>query len=319
MESLPVDVLIPTYNPGAEHLKTALDSLKNQTYPHWKAFIHDESDAADVRAIIAPYLADPRFTFRVSDRRLGIGGNWNACLKATSAPVVAYLFHDDEWHPEYLTRAVDVLLKFPKIGLVSMGHTYRIEGNIVTGDEYRALQQWKETHLKTGPYSGREFLSQWIEQGLRPNIIGEPSFCVLRRSVIDQAGLWNETMPQALDAEYWVRILSLADWYYVAEDSGRFLVHEEGTTAVNRREGRGLFDRFRILQELIDRLPAGLERNAAKRAQVRQFREMAEKYFQKRGRGDTIRFGGGGVLKQFALRHPFVSMGVIVRHWFARA
>ena len=96
-----VDVLIPTYNPGAEHLRVALDALKAQTYTEWQAFIHDESDAVDVEVIVRPYLEDPRFQFMRSPKRLGIGGNWNACLTHTKNPVVAYLFHDDEWVPEY--------------------------------------------------------------------------------------------------------------------------------------------------------------------------------------------------------------------------
>lgn len=313
MTDTAVDVLIPTFNPGANHLRVVLAALQRQTFTHWKAFIHDESTEVDVRAIVEPYLADPRFTFRTSGRRLGIGGNWNACLKATSAPIVAYLFHDDEWAPQYLERAVKVLEMNPTVGLVSMDHTYRIEGAMVTANEYTELQNWKRKHLKPGLHSDREYLWEWVKTGLKPNVIGEPSFCVLRRSVMDRIGLWNETMPQSLDAEYWVRILEVADWFYQPEDSGFFRVHEEGTTAVNRRAGKGLYDRFQILQELIDRLPSGSERTIAKRSQIRQFQDMVARYFQKRGRGDSVTFSGSGIVKKFALRHPLMAGWAVVR------
>ncbi|MEI8230719.1 MAG: glycosyltransferase family A protein [Candidatus Peregrinibacteria bacterium] len=313
MTSLSIDVLIPTYNPGPEHLRVALDALKNQTYQNWKAFIHDESTEGDVQKIVEPYLADPRFRFKKSDRRLGIGGNWNACLKATSAPVVAYLFHDDEWGPKYLERAMHVLEAHATVGLVSMNHTYRIEGAMVTANEYTELQEWKRKNLQPGIHAGKEYLWEWVKTGLKPNIIGEPSFCVLRRSVMDQIGIWNETMPQSLDAEYWVRILEVADWFYQPEDSGFFRVHEEGTTAVNRRAGKGLYDRFQILQSLIDRLSSGPERTIAKRAQIRQFQDMVKRYFQKRDRGDSVTFSGSGIVKKFALRHPFVTGWAVMK------
>ena len=211
-----VDVLIPTYNPKAEHLRIALDALLAQTYSHWQAFIHDESDAVDVRAILEPYLKDSRFQFRKSPRRLGIGGNWNACLTQTRNPYVAYLFHDDEWVPEYLQRSVDVLQQYPTVGLVAMDHQYRIEGDFAGAIGYTTLERWKMRALTPGVISGKDFLLRWLRNGIWPNLIGEPSFCVLRRSVMDKVGLWNEQMPQSLDADYWVRLLPHCDWYYVA-------------------------------------------------------------------------------------------------------
>ena len=217
-----VDVLLPTYNPGAEHLRVALNALRAQTYPHWQAFIHDESDAVDVEEIVRPYLSDPRFRFKKSARRLGIGGNWNACLTNTKNPYVAYLFHDDEWTPAYLDRAVEVLEQHPNVGLVSMDHQYRIEGDFDAAIGYTTLERWKRRILKPGVISGKEFLLRWVRNGVWPNLIGEPSFCVLRRSVMDKVGVWNEKMPQSLDAEYWVRMLPHCDWYFLSEINGYF-------------------------------------------------------------------------------------------------
>ncbi len=108
-------------------------------------------------------------------------------------------------------------------------------------------------------------------------------------------------------------MMSVEDWVFVGEKSGFFRVHEEGTTARNRREGKGLFDRFRILQSIIDRLPRGAAKRRAKAAQIRQFEEMLQKYLSKKERGDRITFGGGSVLKQFALRHPFVVLKGMLR------
>jgi glycosyltransferase involved in cell wall biosynthesis len=316
--SCTVDVLIPTYNPGVEHLRTALNALLAQQYPHWEAFIHDESDTVDVRAIVEPYLRDPRLRFEKSDKRLGIGGNWNACLTKTENPVIAYLFHDDEWLPQYLARAVAVLEQHPAVGLVSMDHAYRIEGPFETSMGYTTLEHWKREIFTEGVIGGPAFLSRWIESGIWPNLIGEPSFCVLRRAVTDRVGLWNERMPQSLDAEYWVRLLPYCDWYFAAEICGFFRVHEEGTTARNRKEGKGLFDRFQILDDLVERLPPGPERTHARNAQIRQFQVMFARFVEKYLKGDRVSRGGSGIVRTFVRRHPFLVLRAIARAFLSR-
>lgn len=313
-----VDVLIPTYNPKAEHLRIALDALLKQAYPHWQAFIHDESDAVDVRAIVEPYLSDPRFRYVHTDKRLGIGGNWNACLTHTSNPYVAYLFHDDEWVPEYLERAVHVLESHPQVGLVAMDHEYRIEGDFAGAIGYTTLERWKRRVLTPGVIHGKEFLLRWLHNGIWPNLIGEPSFCVLRRSIMDRVGLWNEKMPQSLDADYWVRLLPHCDWYYQSDLNGYFRVHDEGTTARNRKEGKGLFDRFTILETLSRRSVDPSQRSLARTVLVRQFQLMfaraAEKYFK----GERISGKGSGMVKRFVLRHPWMVMQALCRALLSR-
>lgn len=313
-----VDVLMPTYNPGAEHLRVALDALKAQTYTHWQAYIHDESDMVDVEAIVRPYLQDSRFRFQKSPKRLGIGGNWNACLTHTKAPVVAYLFHDDEWMPEYLERAVAVLEQSPNVGLVAMDHEYRIEGDFDAAIGYTTLERWKRRTLHHGVINGTEFLLRWVRNGVWPNLVGEPSFCVLRRSIMDKVGLWNEQMPQSLDAEYWVRMFPHCDWYFVADHCGYFRVHEEGTTARNRREGKGHFDRFRILEDIAARATSGPERTAAIQVQVRQFQLMFARFAEKYLKGDRVSSSGSGIVKRFALRHPVIVLRAIGRAFLGR-
>lgn len=316
--SLQVDVLIPTYNPGAEHLRVALDALCAQTYANWQACIHDESDVVNVEEIVRPYLTDPRFRFMKSGKRLGIGGNWNACLTHTKNPVVAYLFHDDEWVPEYLERAVAVLEQHPNVGLVAMDHQYRIEGDFDAAIGYTTLERWKRRILKPGVMNGKEFLLRWVSNGVWPNLVGEPSFCVLRRSIMDKVGLWNEEMPQSLDAEYWVRMLPHCDWYYLPDLCGYFRVHDEGTTARNRKAGKGLFDRFRILENIAAHATSDTERTVAIQVQVRQFQLMFARFAEKYLKGDRVSSSGSGIVKKFALRHPIIVLRALLRAFLSK-
>jgi hypothetical protein len=125
-------------------------------------------------------------------------------------------------------------------------------------------------------------------------------------------------MPQSLDAEYWVRLLPHCDWYYVADHCGYFRVHDEGTTARNRKEGKGLFDRFRILEDIASRATAASERSIAMQVQGRQFQLMFMRFREKYQKGDRLSSGGSGAAKRFALRHPIIVLRALIRGFFGR-
>ncbi|MBU2214019.1 glycosyltransferase [Patescibacteria group bacterium] len=312
-ENPQVDVLIPAYNPKPEHLREALDSLLAQTFQNWKALIHDDASETDVASIVEPYLTDSRITFEKSEDNLGIGGNWNVCFKKTSLPVVAFLFQDDIWSIHYLEKSVQILNDHPSVGLVSMNHNYKLEEGVDTPEDYEVLQVIKKQRLSPGFHEGRKYLNKWIEDGLWPNLIGEPDFVVMRREAMERAGLFKETMPQLLDAEYWVRMLLKTDLYYHNKQSGSFRVHPTAASAQNRERGKALFDRFKTLDDLIKTMPRGAERKVALKAQIKQFEMMAEKYRKKRDRGDTIKYYGIGCIKGFCMRHPIVTLRTVAQ------
>ncbi|MFH1670760.1 MAG: glycosyltransferase [Patescibacteria group bacterium] len=328
MENSLVDVLIPTFRPNQDHLREALDSLLAQSFTNWSALIHDDASDTDVASIVEPYLKDSRITFEKSQKRLGIGGNWNACLQKTiqppvlssdegsshpTIPYVAYLFQDDVWDAHYLENAVRILNEHPSVGLVSMNHTYKLEEGTQTPEDYTVLQAIKNQRFIPGLHEGKKYLNQWIEDGLWPNLIGEPDFVVMKREAMDRAGSFKETMPQLLDAEYWVRMLLVTDLYYLNNLSGSFRIHPTAASVQNRERGKALFDRFKTLNDLIKIMPRGSERKAARKAQVKQFEMMADKYRSKRDRGDTIKFNGAGCIKGFCMRHPIVTLRAAIK------
>ncbi len=229
-----VSILVPTYHPAPEHLRAALEALQRQTVQDWHAVIHDDASTSDVQGIVAPFLADPRFTFRKSAHRLGIGGNWNACLQYAGAPFIQYLFQDDLWEPAFLEKALVVLEANPTVGFVSVDHAYRYEGGGTPAAYYEDLNAFKRANIAAGKHAGGEMLRFWLAHALRPGLIGEPSFVLLRRSLIERVGPFLTDMPQSLDNEYWMRCLLSSDWYELRESLGTFRVHPKGASTIRR-------------------------------------------------------------------------------------
>jgi glycosyltransferase involved in cell wall biosynthesis len=309
MQKTLVSIGMPTYEPEPGQLRSAIESVLAQTEARWTLFIHDDASQADVHAIVAPYLKDPRVTFARSDKRLGIGGNWNACLANLGAPFVQLMFQDDTWDKGYLKAASEPLERHPETGFVSVEHAYVFEAGIdpILQKGYEHLLDFKRKEISEGHHDGREMLRWWMSRGLHPNIIREPSFVMMRKSSCEAAGKFLEDMPQFLDVEYWTRLLQICDWHNVTQSHGSFRVHVSGASMRNQREGKGLFDRLRCMEGVMN-AAEGSDRTAAKRAIAEQLAQMIQKFRNRKAAGGAVNPQGGGAVKSFAIKHPILLL-----------
>lgn len=309
-----VHILLPTCEPRPEFLRAAIDSVAAQTEQRWMLHINDDASTIDVRAIIAPYLADPRIAFSRNSHRLGLGGNWNACLKKIPEPdtYVQFLFQDDLWDFGYLARTLRIMEEHPTVGFISTEHDYACEKGIATATLYDELRRFRREYITPGLHRGKEMLQWWLERGLHPNIMGEPSFVLLRRRVVEDAGLFDRRMQQNLDVEYWTRMLEHSDWYYCTENGGVFRVHRDGASERNRRRGFGLIDRLHTIERVLRRSGKG------KREQASLLERAAAQMIRKRlaipqeNRPRALRHLP---LLSFALRHPIVTVRAAAQAW----
>lgn len=305
-----VSVLVPTYKPNPQHLTETLESLRMQTETDWECIICDEPTDTDTYALILDYLKDERFQFHRNEVCLGIGGNWNRCLSKASSNVIAYLFQDDRWEPNYLETALTIFSKHQNIGIISMSHTYQYDEDLWTIDGYELVKNVLQD-VTAGIHSGQEILEWWLKRNMHPNIIGEPSFVVLRKDVMSAVGTFNENMEQFLDVEYWLRCLQHTDWYYEKTQHGAFRVHGNAASAKNNVSGTGLYDRLTVFEKLIGSLHGDLK-NVAIKSRNRSVQDMIEKFINRVKHKKGVSKKGSRQVLYFILRHPVVvSIGFV--------
>lgn len=100
-----VSVIIPAYN-AVDTLGATLDSLIDQTSPHWEAIIVDDGSTDDTPALAAGYAArDQRIRVLRQDQR-GEGGARNSGLSEARSDWVLFLDADDWLLPAALERLV---------------------------------------------------------------------------------------------------------------------------------------------------------------------------------------------------------------------
>lgn len=220
---------------------------------------------------------------------------------------VAFLFHDDLWEPRYLETMLAALDQNPSAGFAAANHTYVKEGDVTAAPFYDEVRRFIRENITPGLHDHRAFLRWWMERGFKPNVIGEPSFVVLRRSLMEEIGKFNESMVQFLDSEYWARCLLRADWVHVPEDLGKFRVHPAGMSAVNEGLGRGVFERFQTMRTIVAGLPHE-ERRFGHTALANALSGMIDQYFTRKKEGKSVNGAGSGGVKKFLMMHPILTM-----------
>lgn len=108
-------VIMPVFNPDLPFLDEAIQSVRDQYYPHWELCISDDaSTIPGVRELILKYASeDSRIRSVFRERNGHISASSNSALALATGDFVVLLDHDDRLHPMALYEAAQVIMKYP--------------------------------------------------------------------------------------------------------------------------------------------------------------------------------------------------------------
>lgn len=180
-----VSVVIPLYN-AVDVIAETIQSVLVQTWTDREILVIDDG-STDGSADVVRTFGDKVRYFRFENS--GVAKSRNRGIALSRGRYIALLDHDDLWDPTKLEKQVRVLESRPEVGLVYTGIVH-LERN---GRPRRKFP--------SGP-SSRFY--QLFVKGFGPT----PSAAMLRRSVIDQAGGFDERFGSAGldDHEFWPRV-----------------------------------------------------------------------------------------------------------------
>ena len=115
-----ISVLVPVFNTPEKWLRKCLDSVLDQTYPHWELCIADDaSTLPHIVKILAEYESRDHRIKVVSRANNGhISAASNSALSLATGDFVALLDHDDELHPDALLEVSQAIAKNPTWQLI---------------------------------------------------------------------------------------------------------------------------------------------------------------------------------------------------------
>jgi glycosyltransferase involved in cell wall biosynthesis len=105
-----ISVIIPTYNSAAV-IRQTLDSVLRQTVQPDEILVLDDGSADETVSILNSYR--PKVSVLQQQNR-GVAATRNELCKRATGDLVAFLDHDDLWHPRYLEVQSRKFSKHPK-------------------------------------------------------------------------------------------------------------------------------------------------------------------------------------------------------------
>lgn len=186
-----ISAIITTYNRELRVLKRAVESVLNQTYTNFELIIvNDCPKNVCLNNEILQYinsLSDERIKYIVHDKNLGACKARNTGLTFASGDYVAFLDDDDEWLNNKLEKQLSCISES------DAGAVYCYYNNILENGEVQ----------KVIPCNLSGDLSLKLLAG---NCVGGTSMPLIRKSVFESVGLFDEDLLSSQDHDMWLRI-----------------------------------------------------------------------------------------------------------------
>ncbi|MGC9611137.1 MAG: glycosyltransferase [Minisyncoccia bacterium] len=183
-----VSVVIPSYN-SAKYILEAVDSALGQTYQPLEIIVVNDGSTDDTEKILESYVKTNRIRY-IYQQNKGLAGARNTGFRAAKGKYVALLDSDDLFLPKKIERQVEYLENHSECDVCYCDLWHFFEGkpeeNLKLNYEYHS-----------GPDVFRELLHK--------NFIN-PLSVVLRRSVLENIGYFNEKFFRSEDWEYWIKL-----------------------------------------------------------------------------------------------------------------
>lgn len=215
-------VAIPLWR-GERFLAACISSVLEAASDHCEILVVDDA-SGDASAEIVRRMANPRIRLFVNERRLGLAGNWNQCVKLARGEYVCIFHQDDVMLPKNLEKKMRVLEAHPHVGFVYSAVA------CVDGEGKPALGYF-ERGTPGGPVEirkGSDFFVQLLRSTSNP--ICAPSV-VARRECFERQGLFDERLPFTLDWEMWMRLCLYWDAAFIPEPLIQYRIHEQAASA----------------------------------------------------------------------------------------
>ena len=254
-----VSVIIPTYNRGWI-LKEAIDSVLAQDFKDYELIVVDDGSSDNTSEVLDTYGQN---IIVLGQANKGVSAARNRGIAEAGGQLVAFLDSDDLWLPRKLSRQVDFFNLNPD---AVINQTEEI---------------WIRNDVRVNPKNRHRKPSGMIFERSLGLCLVSPSAVMIRKTLLDVVGLFDENLPACEDYDLWLRI------------SCRYPVHLIDTPLIIKRGGHedqlskaaGL-DRFRI-QSLGKIIESGRLTESQYRAAVDKLRDKCAIYAagcRKRGR-----------------------------------
>lgn len=254
-----ISVIIPTYN-RAWALGRAVDSVLAQDYPDFELIVVDDGSDDETRALLEAYGS--RLTW-IAQSNLGVSAARNRGAAQAAGDLLAFLDSDDYWYPQ-------------KLGVQSAFLDARPEACICQTQEI-----WIRNGRRVNPGRRHQKTHGDIFIPSLSLCLVSPSAVMLKNSLFEEMGGFDEALPACEDYDLWLRVsarypVHLIDRPLVVKTGG----HPDQLSA---RPGLDQY-RIRAIDRILRSEPLSAARRRAARAVLKEKCRIYAAGCRKRGK-----------------------------------
>jgi glycosyltransferase involved in cell wall biosynthesis len=189
-----ISVVIPVYN-GEAFISSAIASVLNQSAQAFEIIVVNDGSQDGTAEILAAFGDSIKL---ISIANAGVSNARNTGIKASSGEFIAFLDADDVWYEDKLKRQLEVFERYSEVGFCCCDYEFM---NTKTNSTMNHFDKFKD-------YADIIFdapLPLQLNTLVHSNFVGACSNVMIRKEVLDKAGLFNINYRQAEDYELWLR------------------------------------------------------------------------------------------------------------------
>jgi glycosyltransferase involved in cell wall biosynthesis len=235
-----VSVIVPTYNYG-HFILQALRSIQAQTYHQWECIIVDDGSTDNTGATIAQCAHEDSRIKYIYQKNRGTSSAKNIGVINSSGKYLQFLDADDLIEPKKFALQVEILEKNPTFDIVYGNMRY-----FKTADVHKYLYSLIDENEPWMPEisgKGEEVLPALIRENIM--VINSP---VIRKSVIDDVGLFDENFTLLEDWDFWIRCAFAGKWFQYADLESTLALVRFHQSSASRKDNRQMLAANLMLQ-----------------------------------------------------------------------
>jgi len=192
-KNLTVSVIIPLFNSEKTILRS-LKSVESQSYPIKEIVVVNDGSSDNGEKIVQDFINQSKLkTILINQENSGPSRARNIGISASSGDLIAFLDSDDYWSNNKIECQINVIKDLPNFGLIATNRN---------NEFFESFLIWRFGTVVRLPFYFF-FLKNFCPT---PTVI-------LKRSIVDKVGLFDEKMKYCEDSDFWRRIAKRYDCY----------------------------------------------------------------------------------------------------------
>lgn len=210
-----VSICIPTHN-RFSIFKQALKSAQKQTYKNIEIVISDNSSGNESKLLVSQFR-DKRIRYYKNSSNIGSFSNVSRVAHLAKGKYIKYLLDDDLLKPDCVIKMVDILEKYPKVGVVMAPLEIIDEKSLPIQPRFYFFKKMKYLYkyLDKNKYMNKEIIMQDFLTRIYPCCV--PTGIMFRKSLFENVGGFDKKYSYIGDVDLCMNFATKMDFYYIDE------------------------------------------------------------------------------------------------------